>query len=99
MSFRCRQKYRGAHCCPVFSMSQVTLESGEVVNRMENLAEIPMPKPELFDLKAQLKAGVNLEEVASTVIHTSHVDVGKVLTKAIKQSKKAPVEPEVNNED
>lgn len=98
MSFRCRQKIKLAPSGSVYETEQVTLESGQIIDRVTDTTKEVLPKPELFDLKAQLKAGVNLEEVNSRILSSSHVDIGKVLTKAIKQSKKAPQEPEVNDE-
>lgn len=81
MSFRCRQYIRLAHCTPVTVHEQVTLESGEIVNESKDLGQETLPDAELFDLKNQLKAGIDLEEVNSKVLKPSKIDGSKVVRK------------------
>lgn len=95
MSFRCRQYIRLAHCIPVTVHEQVTLESGEVVNESKDLGKEKLPDAELFDLKNQLKAGIDLEEVNSKVLKPSKVDGSKVVRKL---NLKVNKPKEMNNE-
>lgn len=81
MSFRCRQRYKGAHCDSVIVQELVTLESGELVKESKDLTQEQMPDMELFDINNQLKAGIDLEEVNSKVMKSSKVDVDKVVRK------------------
>lgn len=100
MSFRLRQKLHAAPFCRVTEMRDKILETGEVVHECEDLSKTKLPNPELFDLKNQLKAGVNLEEVNSKVFSSSRIAgdaVAKIVgieTKPKDESKK-----EVNNEN
>lgn len=73
MSFRQRQKLRFAPFCRVVELREKTLETGEVTHENEDLSRSKLPDPELFDLKNQLKAGVNLEEVNSKVMTGSRI--------------------------
>lgn len=82
MSFRCRQYIRLARCIPVTVHEQVTLESGEIVNESKDLGQEKLPDAELFDLKNQLKAGINLEEVNSKVLKSSRVS-GRSIAKKL----------------
>lgn len=88
MSFRCRQRYRGAYCGSVLEQELVTLESGELVKQSKDLTEERMPDMELFDINNQLKAGVDLEEVNSKVMKSSKVDIDRVVRKYTKKETK-----------
>ena len=72
MSFRCRQKLKLASCQVVMEPEQVTLESGEIVTQFKDLGKEKMPDPELFELKNQLQAGVDIEDL-NTLLLTSSI--------------------------
>lgn len=95
MPFRCRQYIRLSHCTPVIAHEQTTLESGEVVTKPNDLGQEKLPDAELFDLKNQLNAGIDLEEVNSKVLKPSKVDGSKVVRKL---NLKVNKPKEVNNE-
>lgn len=86
MSFRCRQKLKLGKCQVVMEPEQVTLESGEIVYKLKDLGQEKMPDPELFELKNQLQAGIDLEEVNSKVLRSSKVDANSVVRKYTKRS-------------
>lgn len=86
MSFRCRQKLKLASSGPVFEVEQVTLESGEIVEQVKDTTKEKLPDPELFDLKNQLKAGIEPEEVNSKLFSSSKIDVDQVVRKYTKRS-------------
>lgn len=87
MSFRCRQKFKNAKCQSVVEPEQVTLESGEIVTQVKDLGKEKLPDPELFDLKAQIEAGIDMEEVNSKVLRSSHVSAESVVRKYVKKEK------------
>lgn len=86
MPFRERQKLRLSFPCAVSEPELVELPSGEFVTQMVNQSEKVMPDAELFDLKNQLQAGVNLQEVNSKVLTASSVDADSVVRKYTKKS-------------
>lgn len=98
MPFPCMQKYRSAACTAVFEVEDRTLESGEVVHESVDQSKKVLPEPELFDLKNQLKAGINLEEVSSKVLGTKSIDGDKVIEKIVKRGRGRPKKTEVTNE-
>lgn len=79
MSFRCRQKLNLSPSSEMFSREEKTLETGECVSSLVSSVK-EMPDPEMFRLKNQLAAGVNLEEVNSKVLSAKSVDLSKVFT-------------------
>lgn len=86
MSFRCRQKLRLASYQAVTEPESITLESGEIIQKVKDLGKEKMPDPELFDLENQLKAGIDIEEVNSKVLSSRRVDADKVVRKYTKRS-------------
>lgn len=84
MSFPCLQKYRSAPYIKVEKFEQQTLESGEVIECVKD-AHDEYPDPEMFDLKNQMKAGIQLEEVNSKVLKAKSIDVGSVVRKYSKK--------------
>lgn len=96
MPFRERQKLHIAFPCAVAEPELVELPTGEFIVEMVNQSEKLMPDPELFDLKNQLQAGVNLEEVNSKVMSASSVDANSVVRK---YTKKSTTTNEVKNEN
>lgn len=90
MSFRCRQKLSIPHCSPVCVLEQTALENGDMVSKTVNLNDEVLPEAELFDLEAQLKAGINLEEVSSKVISHRNVSLPDSLVESIVKPKTAP---------
>lgn len=87
MPFKVLQKYHSAHCCPVVSYEQVTLESGQIIEQEKDLSEETLPDAELFDLDNVLKAGIEPEEVQSTIMKSKTVDADKVIRKYTKKNK------------
>lgn len=76
-----------AGCQIVTEHEPVTLESGEIVMESKDQGEKKMPDPELFDLKNQLEAGVELEEVNSKVLRSPRIDADAVVRKYTKKDK------------
>ena len=87
MSFRCRQKYNMAFGTSVYEAEEVTLPSGEIQTVMVDVSEKTMPDPVLFDLKNQLEAGIDIEEVNSKVLKSKSIDANKVIRKYTKKAK------------
>lgn len=85
MSFRSRQKYINAGYSPVCDIEERVLESGEMIKEMIDQSEKVLPPPELFDLKNQLEAGVDMEEVNPTLFKPKSVDFNKVVRKYTKK--------------
>lgn len=86
MSFRCRQKFKLARSGSVYESEQVTLESGEIVEKVKDITKEVLPDAELFDLKNQLKAGIEPEEVNSKLFSVSKVDGDAIVRKYTKRS-------------
>lgn len=94
MPFRERQKVHLATCTPVAELEMVTTPEGEVEVELVDQSDKSMPDPELFELKNQLKAGIQPEEVQSTVLKASTVNADAVVRKYTKKSTQ-----EVKNEN
>ena len=92
MSFRCKQKVKLASYVPVVAFDSETNKNGEVVMVNVDQSKIKLPDAELFDLKNQLEAGVDMEEVNSKVMSTNRVDAETVVRKYTRKAK------EVTNE-
>lgn len=92
MPFRLKQKYKPAFGNACFESEEQELPSGEIQTIMKNQCEKTMPAPELFDLKNQLEAGIDLEEVNSKVLSSKSVNAGKVIRKYTKKSTKSTEE-------
>lgn len=95
MPFRERQKVHLATCTPVAELEVVTTPEGEVEVQLVDQSDKQMPDPELFDLKNQLKAGIQPEEVQSTIMKSSTVSADAVVRKYTKKS----TTQEVTNEN
>lgn len=87
MPFRVKQKYIQSVCVPVVREKQVELESGQIVNKNEDLCQVKLPEAELFDMKNVLDAGIDLEEVSSTILGSKQIDANKVIRKYTKKNK------------
>lgn len=87
MPFRVKQKYIQSNCIPVMHEKQVELESGQIVNKNEDLCRVKLPEAELFDLNNVLKAGIEPEEVSSTILGSKQIDANKVIRKYTKKNK------------
>lgn len=87
MPFRVKQKYVQSICIPVIHEKQVELESGQIVNKNEDLCQVKLPEAELFDMKNVIDAGIELEEVSSTILGSKQIDADKVIRKYTKKSK------------
>lgn len=87
MPFRVKQKYIQSNCIPVMHEKQVELESGQIVNKNENLCQVKLPEAELFDLNNVLKAGIEPEEVKSTILGSKEINADNVIRKYTKKNK------------
>lgn len=94
MPFRCRQKFVLASNTPVQELEVVTTPSGEVEVDLVDQSEKQMPDPALFDLKNQIAAGIEQEEVNSAVLRASTVSADAVVRKYTKKSTNTEVKNE-----
>ena len=92
MAFRFKQKYKPSFGNACFEAEEHELTSGEIQTIMENQCEKTMPEPELFDLKNQLEAGIDLEEVNSKILSSKSVNAEKVIRKYTKNTTKSTEE-------
>lgn len=96
MPFRCRQKYNvqlGPSAMPVESII-VDSDTGYVTPVVTDVLSKELPAPELFDLEAQMKAGITQEEVKSTIMSSNNVTEDAVIRKYTKKSSKQEVNDE-----
>lgn len=96
MPFRCRQKYNvqlGPLAMPVESVI-VDSDTGYVKSVVSDVLSKELPAPELFDLEAQMKAGITQEEVKSTIMSSNNVTEDAVIRKYTKKSSKQEVSDE-----
>lgn len=87
MPFRCRQKYNvqlGPVAMPVESVV-VDSDTGYVKSVVSDALSKELPAPELFDLEAQMKAGITQEEVKSTILTSNNVNADSVIRKYTKK--------------
>lgn len=97
MSFRAKQRFYQPSCCAVLASESKTLETGIVEVKAVDLCKKELPKPELFDLETNIKAGVNLEEVSSKLFNSRSLsldDMVKFNNEQINNNNE-----EVNNEN
>lgn len=94
MPFRERQKVHLATCTPVTELEMVTTPEGDIEMTVVDQSDKVMPDPELFDLKNQLKAGIEPEEVQSTILKASTVSADAVVRKYTKKSTTQEVKDE-----
>ena len=87
MPFRMKQKYNPAFGDCAYETEETTLPSGEIQTTMVDLTEKALPEPELFDLKNQIEAGIDLEEVNSKIMSPKTVNAEKVIRKYTKKTK------------
>ena len=87
MPFRTRQKYKQSVCIPVMREKRVELESGQIIDKSEDMCQVKLPEAELFDIKNVLGAGIDLEEVSSTILGSKQIDADKVIRKYTKKNK------------
>lgn len=83
--FRRRQKLSMALSHEVFMTEQVTNADGAIESRLVSAAS-SLPDAAMFDLKAQLDAGIDQEEVKSTVLSPQSVNADTVVRKYTKKS-------------
>lgn len=86
MPFRTRIKVNLASPCPTWTREDVTLPTGDIETTFVDDCEKSMPEPELFDLKNQIDAGIEPEEVNSTVLKSSNVNANTLIRKYTKKS-------------
>ena len=86
MPFRWRQKFNLASITPTIEREDITLPTGDVETQFNDMSEKTLPDPELFDLKNQLNAGIEPEEVASEVLKPSTIDGSKLIRKYTKKT-------------
>lgn len=68
-------------------IEDITLPTGEYVKELINQNEKILPDPELFDLKNQINAGIELEEVNSKITRAKSVNAEKLIRKYTKKPK------------
>lgn len=68
-------------------IEDITLPTGEYVKELVNQNEKILPDPELFDLKNQINAGIELEEVNSKITRAKSVNAEKLIRKYTKKPK------------
>lgn len=96
MPFRCRQRYNvqvGPSAMPVESVI-VDGDTGYVTPVVTDVLSKELPAPELFDLEAQMKAGITQEEVKSTIMSSNNVTEDAVIRKYTKKLSKQEVSDE-----
>lgn len=86
MPFRMRQVFHAAVPSPVIEREEVTLPTGEVETQFTDQSDKLMPDPELFELKNQLNAGIEPEEVNSKVLSSKTINADTVVRKYTKKS-------------
>lgn len=89
--FRARQKYIMEPSTLCVEKTQKTLESGVIIDVMEDQSEQKLPDTELFNLEDQLKAGVMLEEVNSKIMKSKSVDMTKVVKASVVKTSEGEV--------
>lgn len=96
MPFRCRQKYNVQVGPSVMSVESVIVDgdTGYVTPVVTDVLSKELPAPELFDLEAQMKAGITQEEVKSTIMSSNNVTEDAVIRKYTKKSSKQEVSDE-----
>lgn len=103
MSFRMKQKYHSSPCGSVVSLEEKTLETGVVETKAVDQCEKVLPKPELFDLADNLKAGVNLEETSSKILEAGSINLESMYkvddSKTKTKTETEPKTKEVNDEN
>lgn len=88
MPFRERQRYKIPGSTNINYIKEITdPDTGEVHEITEDMINNELPKPELFDLNTQLKAGIEQEEVKSQILSDNNVDIDKVIRKYTKRNK------------
>ena len=85
MPFRCRQKLNLGSSKVVNALAERVLESGEYVSELEDLGKKRLPDPELFELKNQIDAGVDMEEVDSKLFSQKVVNADNIVRKYTKK--------------
>lgn len=86
MPFRTKNHYRYRISSPTPEIEQKILPTGEYVKELVDQNEKTLPEPELFDLKNQLNAGLELEEVNSKITRAKSVNAEKLIRKYTKKS-------------
>lgn len=86
MPFRMRQVFHAAVPSCVIEREEETLSTGEVELQFIDQSKKTLPNPELFDLKNQLNAGIQPEEVNSKVMSAKSVSAESVVRKYTKKS-------------
>lgn len=68
-------------------IEDITLPTGEYVKELVNQNEKILPDPELFNLKNQINAGIELEEVNSKITRAKSINAEKLIRKYTKKTK------------
>lgn len=87
MPFRTKNHYLYKISSPVMEIEDITLPTGEYIKQLVNQNEKILPDPELFDLKNQINAGIELEEVNSKITRAKSVNAEKLIRKYTKKTK------------
>lgn len=88
MPFRERQRYQIPSSTNINYIKEIVdPDTGEVHEISEDMINKELPKPELFDLDTQLKAGIEQEEVKSQILSDNDVNIDTVIRKYTKRNK------------
>ena len=88
MPFRERQRYKIPGYTNINYIQEIVdPDTGEVHEINEDVINNELPKPELFNLKTQLKAGIDQEEVKSQILTDNNVNIDRVIRKYTKRNK------------
>ena len=88
MPFRERQRYKIPGYTNINYIQEIVdPDTGEVHEITEDVINKELPKPELFNLKTQLKAGIDQEEVKSQILTDNNVNIDRVIRKYTKRNK------------
>lgn len=99
MSFRCRQKYHSAPTGSVVAFEPKTLETGVVEVNAVDMCEKVLPKPELFNLRTNIEAGVNMKETSSKILSGASINIEDMVKESEKFDESETKTNEVNDEN
>lgn len=85
MPFRTKNHYLYRISSATPEIEQKILPTGEYVKELVDQNEKTLPDPVLFDLKNQINAGLELEEVNSKITRAKSVNAEKLIRKYTKK--------------
>lgn len=97
MAFHRRQRYSNSTFTEVTFVEDKVNEAGKFEHKLVNQCKKKMPDIALFDLGAQLRAGIQQEEVSSKILGPKVISADSVVRKYMKM--RQPVSTESETED